>query len=42
MAELGTTKNKNDSISDLIDWHSKNDQLKHLFAGISKLRDFVF
>ena len=42
MAELGTTDNKNDCISDLVDWHAKNDQLEHPFSGPSKLLDSIF
>ena len=42
MAKLGTTDNKNDRISDLVDWNAKNDQLEHLFSGPSKLPDSVF
>ena len=42
MAELGTTNNKNDCISDLLDWYAKNDQLKYPFSGPSKLSDLIF
>ena len=42
MAELGTIDNKNDHISDLVDWHAKNNQLKHPFSGLSKLSNLVF
>ena len=42
MAELDTTDNKNDCISDLVDWQAKNNQLKHPFSGHFKLSDFVF
>ena len=42
MAELGTTDIKNDRISDLVDWHAKNDQLEHPFSGPSKLSNSAF
>ena len=42
MVELDSTDNKNDRISDLVDWYAKNDQLKHPFSGPSKLLDLVF
>ena len=42
MAKLDTIDNKNNCISDLVDRHAKNDQLKHLFFGSSKLLDLVF
>ncbi len=42
MAELGTTDNKNDHISDLVDRQAKNDQLEHPFSGPFKLSDSVF
>lgn len=42
MAELGTTDIKNDRISDLVDWHAKNDQLEHPFSGSSKLSNSTF
>lgn len=42
MSELGTTDNKNDCISDLVDWYAKNDQLKHPFSSRSRFSDSVF
>ena len=42
MAELGTTDNKNDRISNLVDRQAKNNQLEHPFSGPSKLSDSVF
>ncbi len=42
MAELGTTDNKNDCISDLVDWQVKNNQLEQPFSGPSKLSDSIF
>ncbi len=42
IAELGTTDTWNNRISDLVDRHSKNDQLDNPFSGPSKLSDSVF
>ena len=42
MAGLNTTKNKNNCISDLVDWQAKNDLLECLFFCLSKLLDFIF
>ena len=42
MAKLGTTNNKNDCISDLVDRYTKNDQLKYPFSGLSKLANSIF
>lgn len=39
MAELCTKNNKNERISDLVDWCAKNDQLAHLFSSLFKLSD---
>ena len=42
MAELGTTDNKNDCISDLVNGRAKNDHLEHPFSGLFELLDSVF
>ena len=42
IAKLDITINKNNCINDLIGWHDKNDQLKHLFSGLFKILDLVF
>lgn len=42
MAELGTTDNKSNYISDLVDRHAKNNQLKYLFSDPFKLSDYIF
>lgn len=42
MAEPGTTNNKNNHISDLVDQHAKIDKLKQPFFGHSKLSESVF
>ena len=42
MRGLDTTNNKNDCISDLIDWYAKNNQLKHLIFDLFTIWDLVF
>ena len=42
MAELDTTNNKNDYISNLVNRQAKNDHFEHPFSGPSRLSDFVF
>lgn len=42
MADVDTTKNKNDYISDLVDCQAKNNELKQKLLGLSKGLDFVF
>lgn len=41
-SRLSTINNKNNCISDLVDWHAKNNQLEHLFFVLSKFSDSVF
>lgn len=42
MVELVTIDNKNDCISDLVNWQAKNDQLEYPVSNPSKLLDSIF
>lgn len=41
MAELGTAHNNNDHLSNFVDLHAKNNQLRHLFSDLFQLSRFV-
>lgn len=42
MAELDIINTRNNWLSDLVDWHAKNDQQDNLFSASSKLSNLVF